>query len=277
MLSVLLWPTAAAWSLTEPDKQRKVLAAWPRFPVEWRPDRVSYFLKHGLGLSHSRFVYFWPDRLLEPQWLDRFTFRGPHELDELRKAERPIVFASMHFGPFEVLPYWLRAHGVAVTALVGRPVSQSAFKKWHRSLSAQVDVPLMLGVNEIAHIRQFLTPGRNLYVMCDVDRGKQIDVTFDDYSFRFATGAIRLAAMAGAELIPCLITEKDIWDFEVWFGRSVPQTYLGHHPDLQGAATHLLKEFLPIVSQSPAQSGHRLVSCISASNAERLDVPLPST
>ena len=121
----------------------------------------------------------------------------------------------------------------------------------------------MLGVNEIAHIRQFLTPGRNLYVMCDVDRGKQIDVTFDDYSFRFATGAIRLAAMAGAELIPCLITEKDIWDFEVWFGRAVPQTYLGHHPDLQGAATHLLEEFLPIVSQSPAQSGHRLVSCIN--------------
>jgi len=44
-------------------------------------------------------------------------------------------------------------------------------------------------------------------MLIDVDRGKQLYVPFEDRLFRMATGAIRLAQMLDAELIPVLIVE----------------------------------------------------------------------
>jgi hypothetical protein len=99
--------------------------------------------------------------------------------------------------------------------------------------------------------------------MVDVDRGKQVYVPFESYFFRMATGAIRLAAMAGAELVPCLILETAAWKFVIHFGDPVPLGYLGKHPDLKGAAAHLLKEFLKIIRSYPERCNHKLLSAIS--------------
>ena len=102
----------------------------------------------------------------------------------------------------------------------------------------------------------------------DVDRGKQIQVPFENHLFRMATGPIRLAAMTDAELIPCLIVETRPWHFVIHFGTPVPERYLGSSTNLKPAAAHLLKEFLPIVSRYPSQSGYRLASCITPMNAD---------
>lgn len=263
VLSFLLWVPAAVWGLAESARQRKVMAAWHRFPQPWRPNRARFFLRHSLGLNHARFVYLWPDRLPRTRWLGRCRLEARWDLARLRQADRRVVLASLHFGPFDTLPYWLRAHGIVVTVLVGRPAPRQRLKRRQYALSAPFDVPLVLPVTEMSRVRQVLGQARHLLVMMDVDRGKQVDVPFDGYLFRMATGAIRLAAMADADLIICLIVETTTWQFVIHFGTPVPRRYLGRSPDLKGAATHLLQEFLQVVSNHPAQSGHRLLSCIT--------------
>jgi hypothetical protein len=101
--------------------------------------------------------------------------------------------------------------------------------------------------------RKILSPSRRLDLLVDVDRRKQFYVRFEDRLFRMSTGAIRLATMADADLVPCLIAETSTWKFTIHFGTSVPRHYLGSSPDMQAVGVHLLKEFSKVVSRYPEQ------------------------
>ena len=267
VLSLLLWVPAAAWGLTELGR-RKLGTSWRRFPEAWRPGPARFFLRQSLGLYHARLVYTWPDRLRTPRWLSRCRLEGVRDLTELWGEDKGVILASLHLGPFETLPYWLRAHGIVATTLLGRPARQKRLKRRLYGLSAPADVPVFLPVNQMPRIRRFLGSGRRLLVMVDVNRGKQIRVPFDDYLFRMATGAIRLAALSGAALIPCLIVETGLWHFTLHFGTPVPGRYLGGSPNLTAAAAHLLAEFLKVIPHYPSQCGHRLLSAISPAPVE---------
>ena len=128
---------------------------------------------------------------------------------------------------------------------------------------------MFLSVDELAplprfaHLRAILGPGRRLLVMVDVDRGMQFHIPFEDRWFRMATGAIRLAAMADADLIPCLIRETSTWKFTIHFGEPVPRRYFGSSPDLQAIGRHLLNEFSKVITRYPEQCRSTLLSAIS--------------
>lgn len=270
VLSFLLWPPAAVWSLIELRRQFKALEAWRNCPAPWRPDRRKFLRRQALGWTHSRFIYIWGDRLLAPHWRKRCRVEANYDLEALQQSDRPIIFTSLHYGPFETLPLWLRAQGIAATALVGRPVHPRR-ARFHARV-APGGVPLTMPVDEMGPIRKSLGPGRRLLIWMDVDRGRQIDVPYDGLSVHLASGAIRLAAITGAELIPCLISEEGTWNFVLHFGAPVPQEYLGRLPNVMAAAMHLLQESLRIVAQDPSQCGFRLLSRIT----QRTEKPVPA-
>jgi lauroyl/myristoyl acyltransferase len=171
----------------------------------------------------------------------------------------------LHFGPYELLPYWLRAYGIVTTSVrVKPPDSLKSLTNYQFSLSPPADVPVFLYVEDLiplprfSHVRKILGPGRRLLVMVDVVQGIQVDVPFEDRIFRMSTGAIRLATMANAELIPCVIAEICTWKFVIRFGAPVPRKYLGKVPDMQAIGAHLLKEFSQVVSRYPEQCKIRL-------------------
>ena len=114
-----------------------------------------------------------------------------------------------------------------------------------------------------SHIRKILGPGRRLLVLVDPNRGVMADVPFDDGIFRMATGAVRLAQMADARLIPCLITEDSDWRFTIHIGAPVPEEWLGRAPDMQKIGTHLIGEFSKVVSRFPEQCKMRCLEAMS--------------
>lgn len=264
VLSLLLWPPAAAWDLVQ-LRQRKLITSWRRFPESWNPKPGRFFLRQSLGLYHAQLIYVWPDRLCTKRWLSRCRLEGRCDLVGSQNADRPMILASLHFGPSEILPYWLRAHGIVTTTIRGlTPDSLQSLTSYQYALSPPADVPVFLYVNEMSRVRQFLQPGRRLLVMVDVDRGKQLYVPFENRLFRMATGAMRLAAMADAELVPCLIRETAAWKFAIHFGDPVPRSYLGSSSDPEGAAAHLLKEFSKVITHYPEQVKSRLLSAMSS-------------
>ncbi len=267
VLSLLLWPPAAAWDLMQ-LRRRNLLAAWRRFPQSWQPKPAQFFLRQSLGLYHAQLVYIWPDRLCTRRWLSRCRLVGRVDLVRSENKDRPTILASVHLGPSEIMNYWLRAHGIVTTTVRGPwPKSLQRLASYQHALSPPADVPVFLLVEEVSRIRQFLRPGQRLLVMVDVDRGKQLYVPFENHVFRMANGAIRLAALTGAELVPCLIVETSSWNFAIHFGNPVPEEYLANTTDLQAIGTHLLKEFVKVIVRYPEQCTHRLLSCISPAPA----------
>ena len=270
VLSLLLWPPAAAWDLVQ-IRQRKLVDRWHRFPESWHPKAWRFFLRQSFGLYHPQLIYTWPDRLSTPRWLSRCRLEGGSELIGAREGDRGVVFASVHFGAPETLPYWLRAHGIVTTMIRGRaaPESLKSLSSYQYALSPPADVPVFLDAKDFiplprfARIGKFLGPGRRLLVMVDVDRGPQFHVPFEDRLFRMATGAISFAALADAELIPCLITEPASWRFVLHFGTPVPRDYLGKSPDLHAIGAHLLGEFSKVITRYPEQCKSRFLSAFS--------------
>ncbi len=264
VLSLLLWPPAAAWDLFH-LRRLAPLTCWRRFPESWRPKRWRFLRRQGLGLYHSQLFYMWPDRLCDKRWRSRCRLEGEGNLIGTREGDPGVVLASLHFGPYELLPYWLRAYGIVTTSVRVKPSdSLKSLTDYQCSLSPPADVPVFLYAEDLvplprfSHVRKILGPGRRLLVMVDVAQGIQVDVPFEDRIFRMSTGAIRLATMADAELIPCLIAEICTWKFAIRFGASVPRQYLGKVPDMQAIGAHLLKEFSQVVSRYPEQCKMRL-------------------
>jgi lauroyl/myristoyl acyltransferase len=259
VFSLLLWPLAAAWDLLQ-VRERRPWAHWHRFPKSWRPQRWRYILRHSLGLYHSQLFYMWPDRLTSPRWLNRCRFEGDRKLLELAEDDRGIVLASVHFGPFEILPYWLRAYGIPATSVrADPPAALQSLTNYQYSLSPPADIPVFIFASDLtpmprfSHIRKILGPGRRLLVMVDPNRGVMADSPFEDRLFHMATGAIRLAQMAGARLVPCMITEDSTWNFTIHVGTEVPQEWIGRSPDMQAIGNHLLGEFSKVITRFPVQ------------------------
>jgi lauroyl/myristoyl acyltransferase len=269
VLSLLLWPPAAVFDLVQLPR-RKLITCWRRFPQSWRPKAWRFFLRQSLGLYHSKLISAWPDRLCSASWLRQCRLEGASNLIGLQKGDRPVVLASLHFGPSEILPYWLRAHGIVTTTVRTGPTdSLKSLTDYQHALSPPADVPVFVFVEDLipmprfSRVSKILGPGRRLLVMVDPARGRQVDVPFEDRVFRMPTGAIRLAQMADAELIPCLIAETATWKFAIHFGSPVPRRYFGGPPDMQAIASHLLKEFSKVVSRYPEQCKMRLLSAMS--------------
>ncbi len=261
--SLLLWPALFVFALFDFEQARKVKAAWHRFPGWWRPSRTSYFLQQTIGMTHARLVYMWPDRLPEAHWQTRVQLRGDGDLAALRASERPLVFVTLHFGPFEVLPYWLRAGGLPVTTLVGRPAPRQRLKSRQYSLSAPADVAVVIPVTDQARLRRTMECARHLLVYMDVNRGKQILVPFEDHFLRLASGAIRLAMMRDALLVPCLIAATHPWRYTIYFQSPLtcpdPSADSG---EVARIAACLRDQFLPVLARYPTQCSPRLLSSI---------------
>jgi len=269
VLSILLWPLAAGWDLIQ-VRDRKPLEHARCFPRSWPAKRWRFILKQCFGLYHSQLFYMWPDRLTEPRWQKRCRFEGDPDLLRPTEDNRPIVLASLHFGPFEILPYWLRAYGIPATSVrTAPPAALRNLTNYQYSLSPPPDVPLWIFAEDLtplprfSHIRKILGPGRRLLVLVDPNRGVMADVPFDDGIFRMATGAVRLAQMADARLIPCLITEDSDWRFTIHIGAPVPEEWLGRAPDMQKIGTHLIGEFSKVVSRFPEQCKMRCLEAMS--------------
>jgi lauroyl/myristoyl acyltransferase len=202
----------------------------------------------------------WPDRLTSPRWLNRCRFEGDRRLLETSQDDRGIVLVSVHFGPFELLPYWLRAYGIQATSVrADPPGALKSLTNYQYSLSPPAEIPVFIFASELtpfprfSNIRKILGPGRRLLVMVDPNRGLMADIPFEDRLFHMATGAIHLAQMAGAKLIPCMITEDSTWKFTIHVGTPVPQEWIGRSPNVQAIGTHLLQEFSKVVTRFPTQ------------------------
>jgi lauroyl/myristoyl acyltransferase len=198
---------------------------------------------------------FFPDRLAAPEWNSRCRINGLEQVRQARRRGKPVLLAFCHFGPYVLLRFWLRAGGIPAAALVqGNRASRPMVRRLTDRLSPFPDVPTAIYQDDLPRVIQFIKSGHPLLMALDRDTGKQIEVPVQEgWSFRMATGAIRLAASHEAELIPCAIIDEGGWHFRIELGRPVPRELLtGPHAWLP-AGKHLLDHLFPHLRSHPEQ------------------------
>ena len=227
-----------------------------------REARANYLL--------SRILEFFPERLATPKWQGCFRTSGFHHIEEARKEGRSVVLVCFHFGTFKLIPFWLRALGIPVVALLrGKSQDRSRAKRMKDRLSPFPKLPTVFYTDDqLRTVIEFLASGHALMVAADRETGRQITVPIDDHwSFRMATGAFRLASRCNAELIPVCMTDEGRWHFRLEISQPVPREYLIDGSDMMRAGQYLLHEMLPRMQQHPEYCTNYLLNCFQQNAA----------
>jgi hypothetical protein len=209
-------------------------------------------------------IEYFPDRLAGSKWMANCQFEGLAHLQEARRNGRPVVLACCHFGPYYLLPLWLRSMGLPAVGLVG---GNSAMRTHLARLQDRFillpELPAAMYLDQLRELAPFLAAGNLLCMTIDTPTGKQLAVPFcDGWDFQMATGAIRLAIRHQAELIPCSITDEGSWRYRITLGRPVPREYLTAKADWSCAGKHLLGEMLPLFQARPDQCCDAMTRCL---------------
>jgi hypothetical protein len=245
-LYLALAPLAFALAAFSFNRRVPAYFGQPPSPLHaWR-SRMNCLLGHCLE--------FIPDRLATAKWQARFQTAGLGRLQEARQRKRRVVLVFLHFGAFKLIPILLRVLGISVISLLeGESSSRSSSLRMKDKLSPFSPLPTVFyREDQLRGAVEVLRAGHVLFVALDRRAGKEITIPIDEHwSFRMATGAIRLAAKCDAELMPCCMIDQGCWQFRLEIGQPVPLEFLTPRLDAIGAAQHLLRELLPTVSRHP--------------------------
>lgn len=224
---------------------------WPEC-LGSKPERHPGVWSERLRHHFDRVLAFLPDRLHQPRWRDRFEIAGLDPLEAARAAGRPVILAFCHFGPFVLIPNFLRARGIPALPLIAGAARNRPYM--HRLKDRHLPFPNVPGALYTDQIREVVGLGTQAVLMMAVDVrvGRTVDVPLaDGWKFRFATGAIRIAARKRAVLLPCTVLNLGSWRFRMEIGRPVPEEFLGPIPDVPRAAAHLVSELFPFHQAHP--------------------------
>ena len=275
MLDRLLSVDALRWTLLPwaglrallPTRSVRWTRSWPgclgtkpkRHPGAW-----SQRLRH----HFDRVLAFLPDRLNQPRWRDRFEITGLDTLEAARAAGRPVILAFCHFGPFVLIPNFLRARGIPAVPLIAGAARNRPYIQ--RLKDRHLPFPNVPGALYTDQMREVVVLGTEAVLMMAVDVrvGRTVDVPLSDgWKFRMATGAIRMAARKRAVLLPCAALNLGPWRFRLEIGRPVPGEFLGPIPDVPRAPAHLVSELFPL------QQAHPDHCCREVFGSRRKDAP----
>jgi hypothetical protein len=216
----------------------------------------------------NRVLEFFPDRLSGEKWGRNCRVEGLEHLQSGLSNKHPTVMAFCHFGPYELIRFWLRARGIpAATLRAGKAESRGLLMRLKDKFSPFPDVPVAVYGDQLRTIDEIIAAGNPLLVVIDAPVNKRIDVPFcDGWTFHMAAGAVRLAMRYDADLIPCSIIDEGRWRFCIKLGEPVPQELLSSRNDWQPAGKHLMDQMIPIFRTWPEQCRPDLIRCLELSH-----------
>lgn len=268
VLQFFLWPIAAAKTTWELAGGRPTVGDFRRLPACLMPPRepAAFFWRiwwPRTRMNLTKLMKFWPDRLRTARWQERIRCVGLAEFEKARARGRPVILAMLHFGPATVLRYWLRARGWPAAGLVARPLKErSALARLADRQSDRASglggVPHVFNRTRLRQLVRFLRPPNLLLMTVEGVKSGQVFIGGEDYSLPLATGAVRLAALTGAVLIPCLAYSHRPLGLTVHFGKPAPPP-AGKKDPGRAAYEHLLREFVSVIRIAPEQCSFELL------------------
>ncbi len=256
----LVRPFVAVVSALELAYSGPTFAEFERLPTPLRPRRGRLDLwRQRTRLNLAKCVSYWSDRLATPRWRRLCRFEGSRaSLDALGAGARPVVLVTLHFGPVEMLHYWLRSRGVPVAILVAAGEAQ---RPAHR-IRLLHNIDRTTGLGGLAHLipstslwdaADFLNANRVLIVAISGESGTEVDVGSEGVGLPLSPGALRLASLVDALVIPCLISGGRRGAMTVTLADAVDPEAVRDRRRHGAICEDLFRFFLPVLRSSPGQ------------------------
>ena len=283
-LALLLLPIAAVLALWEWGKLKnssallqhhsrrifKLLQAPDALPFRWYRQFIGR-----VALYLSRFIRYWPDRLNQPCWSVRGRFHHKQRLEEALSTGRPIILATLHFGNLTELYHRLRAEEHPIAFLVYRDEQDYSYRDYLDELADEANG--LQGVcrrfyrEELWEAREFLKSGnRLLAVAMEELEDRAIVAQGELFSIPFATGALRMAMISNAIVIPCITRATGVFRSETYFGESIPDEYVTSRKLHPLALEHVMRELSPWIIENPEQCAPQLLAVMNPCLREAL-------
>jgi hypothetical protein len=280
ILVLLLFPAAAVMAIYEllmgkghsTFRQLRQLSETARLSgTQWRRFSLRRVWAGRLAMCMTRFLRYWPEKLREPRWSRRCQFIGLERLEAILAERRPVVLATLHYGNLTELYHWIRSRGIGVAFLASRDLgSLPAYRNQLDLLADRANglegVPRLIGI-DLLHLweaRDFLAlPNRVLAVAMEGYTKRPIMVRGPGYTLRMAPGALHLAAMAQAVVIPCLISARKYLSSTIRFGEPLPDDVVACRDRHPLGYEHILRELGPWITTQPEQSAPLLIGAFS--------------
>jgi acyl-CoA synthetase (AMP-forming)/AMP-acid ligase II/acyl carrier protein len=259
MLRIALWPAVAvsafrrAWLFRRHDwKSSKLPDA-----LRNKGSNLIFLWRMCEGFYYRQILTCFSDRLSCPRWKKRVRVEGLERLLPLVEQQQPVMLSTIHFGHINLLKYLLHTQGIDAAEIVVRGPKnldshriKDSFINRTRS-SNPISADLM--ANEVSRNTRYLSEGNVILMAIDARAGNQLSATVCGACFEMGAGAIQMARMAGAKLVPCILKEEYPWKFVIQFGDVMPALDQESFPDDQTAADALAEFFWPIVCEDPSQ------------------------
>ena len=248
VLHALLWPIAAfmaAAGFVQRLFRRRGRMPWPAtLRSRWR-DRTR--------LELSLWMLYWRDRLPSPRWRRRCPVRGLEHLP----VGRPVVLATLHFGPLGIMPTILRMHGLRAAVLAApefietRPPSRTRVDALEEKATGIP--PRLIPAGELWETEGHLKNGGVLVFATDGATGARTQVSSGDLRASLGRGLLRMAHITGAVVAPCLVTAGPGFSAEVRIGKPLPNDLVADRTRHQEAYDTLFAALIEGVRESPGQ------------------------
>jgi lauroyl/myristoyl acyltransferase len=279
LLRMLLWPAAAlntAWELLGPERGARQFAQLPpsmRLPLP--PATWARRLWLGrIEFNMTRYLWIIPDRLQLARWRRRCRCSGLERFEQICAAGRPVIVASVHFGPLVAMHYWLRSRGLEVAILAGTPLTcEDYIYGLTDRVTGLAGIPHALDVRQLKSVYQFLQPSRVLLIALDGRFGQPWRVPADDFCFLMAPGVVRFAARTNAVVIPCQVSADRPLGMTIYFGQPIPEAMVADRTQHPAACASLLRSFLPLLRAQPEQCSLELLARVVPPSEPQLDSP----
>jgi lauroyl/myristoyl acyltransferase len=257
-------PFAALVAALELAYSGPTLAEFDRLPAAVRRPAGRLAWKMGLWRQRSRLhraklVSYWSDRLSTRRWARLCRFEGsPASLDALGAGARPVILATLHYGPVEMLHYWLRSRRVPVAILVAvgeaeRPAHRIRLLHDLDRRSGLGGLPHLIPATSLRDAAEFLQANRVLIVVLSGGSGTEVDVGSERVSLRLSPGALRLASLVDALVIPCIISAGRGGAVSITLADAVDPDAVRDRRRHRAICDQMFRFFLPSLQASPGQ------------------------
>lgn len=237
-----------------------------------------HYLRMIIRWQESLAVCLLEDRFRQKSWRRRIKLRGM-SLEQLRAwGSRPVVLAYLHTGGFVLLQYWLRSVGVRTAALANvRPRiliqnSKRLARKAEAESGSLRGTEVFFRRGGLRKAIQFLVPGNVLAVALDGPSPSHFGRMGAE--IRLNNGAVRLATLCNALVVPVSIRQPAWLTFEIWFGVPVPEKMIADR-DLERAMQHLADELWKNLSPDPCSINWTTLEAYAPQHLIRARTPWP--
>lgn len=269
----LAWPGVAAYALLELMRLGTPVAEYDRLPDALRPPRslLPWWLRiwrDRARVAMARLVGFWPEWFSTSRRGGIFRLEGPEDsLRLLGDRSRPLVLVSLHFGPTKLLYQGLRSLGLPVAALTWEEESRMPphIREILRICDRQAGleaVPHFFAPGHSYEVVEFLRENRALLVLMSGGGGRHLEVSDGGMTLSLSAGALKLASLVEAGVVPCLIRMGPGGRMILTLGPPLPGADVCNPRRHRAACEQLLRFARPILRASPGQIDSWLLKCL---------------